>query len=136
MPSFHPPLALNLLALCFTLAGVETLQGIFRNAFIAPKIGTKKAKQLTLMSGVLLMFAVCYVWIPTLGLEGVGPLLLVGLLLASFMALFDLILGRYLIGMKWRVVFKDFDPRQGNYILIGLLVLVFIPLIVMELRGG
>jgi hypothetical protein len=128
-------LALSLLALCFTLAGVETLQGIFRNALIAPRLGTKKAKQLTLISGTLLMFLICYFWIPGLQIEEIGPLLGVGLLLASFMALFDLVLGRYLMGMKWRVVLKDFDPRAGNYLIVGLLVLGFIPLMVMGLRG-
>ncbi len=127
-------LALSLMLLCFTLAGVETLQGIFRNAIIAPRIGTKQAKQLTLVSGTLLMVIICYVWIPGLGLERTVPLLLVGLLLASFMAVFDMVLGRYLIKMKWRVVLKDFDPRQGNYLLVGLSVLVFIPLMVMRLQ--
>ena len=125
---------LNLILLCFTLAGAETLQGIFRNAVIAPRIGTKKAKQLTLISGTLMMFVICYFWIPTLAIEGTMPLLLVGLLLAGFMAAFDMVLGRYLIKMKWRVVLKDFDPRQGNYLLVGLLVLVFIPLMVMSLH--
>lgn len=126
---------LHLIALGFTLAGVETLQGIFRNAVMAPRMGTKRSKQLTLISGTLLMFVVCYWWVPRLGLRSTLALLLVGLFLAGFMALFDLLLGRYLINMKWRVVLKDFDPRQGNYLAFGLLVLVVIPLLVMRLQG-
>jgi hypothetical protein len=128
------PLALNIMALCVTLAGVETLHGILRNAFLAPKIGTKRAKKLSLISGTILLFLVCYLWVPRLGLVNPGSLLALGLLLAIFMALFDMLLGRYVIKLRWRVIFKDFDPRQGNYLVFGLLLLVFIPLMVMVLR--
>lgn len=130
-----PPisLALNIMALCVTLAGVETLHGILRNGLVAPKIGTKRAKRLSLISGTLLLFIVCYLWVPRLGLSHPGALLALGLLLAVFMALFDILLGRYVIKLRWRVILKDFDPRQGNYLLLGLLVLVFIPLLVMAL---
>ncbi len=131
-----PPilLALNIAALCVTLAGVETLHGILRNALVAPRIGTKRAKKLSLISGTILLFIVCYLWLPKLGLSNSGSLLALGLLLAIFMALFDMLLGRYAIKLRWRVILKDFDPRQGNYLLFGLLVLVFIPLVVMALR--
>lgn len=127
------PLALNIIALCFTMAGVETLHGILRNVWIAPKIGTKRAKKLSVISGTLLLFVVCYFWVPRLGLVSPESLLALGLLLAIFMALFDLLLGRYVIKLRWRVILRDFDPRQGNYLIFGLLVLVFIPLVVMAI---
>jgi hypothetical protein len=128
------PFALNVIALCLTLAGVETLHGILRNALVAPRIGTKRAKRLSLISGTVLLFIVCYLWVPRLGLSNPGALLALGLLLALFMALFDMLLGHYVLKLRWRVIFKDFDPRQGNYLLLGLLVLVFIPLLVMALH--
>jgi hypothetical protein len=130
-----PPtlLILNIIALGVTLAGVETLHGILRNALVAPKIGTKRAKKLSLISGTILLFLVCYLWVPRLGLVSPGSLLALGFLLAIFMALFDMLLGRYVIKLRWRVILKDFDPRQGNYLIFGLLVLVFIPLVVMVL---
>jgi hypothetical protein len=127
------PLALNIIALCITLAGVETLHGILRNALVAPRIGTKRAKKLSLISGTILLFIVCYLWVPRLGLVSPESLLALGLLLAIFMALFDMLLGRYVIKLRWRVILKDFDPRQGNYLLFGLLALVFIPLVVMAI---
>lgn len=130
----HPiPLVLNIIALCVTLAGVETLHGIARNALLAPKIGTKRAKKLSLISGTILLFIVCYLWVPRLGLVSPGSLLALGLWLAMFMALFDMLLGRYIIKLRWQVILKDFDPRQGNYLVFGLLVLVFIPLVVMAI---
>ncbi|WP_017297820.1 hypothetical protein [Nodosilinea nodulosa] len=126
---------LELLFLGFTLAGAETLHGILRNAVVAPRLGTKKAKQVSLISGTLILFAICYFWIPSLGIDSVGGLLAVGLFLAIFMGLFDVVLGRYLMKLRWKMVLRDFDLRQGNYLLVGLLILSGIPLMVMKLRA-
>lgn len=129
-------LALELIMLGFTLAGAETLHGIFRNAVVAPRLGTKKAKQLSLISGTSILFLICYFWIPNLGVASTGSLLAVGLFLALFMGLFDIVLGRYLMKLRWNIVLRDFDLRQGNYLLVGLFSLSWIPLIVMKLRGA
>ncbi|PSR17488.1 hypothetical protein C8255_12310 [filamentous cyanobacterium CCP3] len=129
-------LALELIMLGFTLAGAETLHGIFRNAVVAPRLGTKKAKQLSLISGTAILFLICYFWIPNLGINSTKSLLAVGLFLALSMGLFDLVLGRYIMKLRWRIVLRDFDFRQGNYLLVGLLILSGIPLIVMKLRGA
>lgn len=126
---------LNLIALCFTLAGVETLHGIVRNAFVASKLGTKRAKRLSVFSGSLLAFGVCYFWIPRLNIQSPKVLLGIGLLLAGFMALFDIVLGKYILKQKWHVVLKEFKFWQGNLLPIGLLFLVFIPMLVMALRS-
>lgn len=128
-------LVLELIVLGLTLAGAETLHGIFRNAVVAPRLGTKRAKQLSLISGTLILFVICYFWIPHLGLTSAGPLLAVGLFLALFMGLFDLVLARYLMKLRWKIVLRDFDLRQGNYLLVGLLILSGIPLMVMKLRA-
>lgn len=129
-------LALQLIGLCLTLATVETLHGIVRNSLIAPRIGTKKAKRWSILSGSLLAFVVCYVWVPSLGVQQILPLLLIGLLLAVFMALFDILLARYMFHFKWRVIFRDFDPRQGNYLSVGLVLLVFMPAIALQVKGS
>ncbi|MGB3200485.1 MAG: hypothetical protein WBA99_06265 [Nodosilinea sp.] len=129
-------LVLELIMLGFTLAGAETLHGIFRNAVVAPRLGTKKAKQLSLVSGTLILFLICYFWIPNLGIDSIESLLAVGLFLALFMGLFDIVLGRYIMKLRWKIVLRDFDLRQGNYLLVGLLILSGIPLIVMKLRGA
>ncbi len=129
-------LVLELIVLGFTLAGAETLHGIVRNAVVAPRLGTKKAKQLSLISGTLILFVICYFWIPNLGIDAAGALLAVGLFLAIFMGLFDIVLGRYIMKLRWRIVLRDFDLRQGNYLLVGLLILSGIPLMVMKLQAS
>lgn len=127
-------LVLQIIALVVTLAGVETLHGILRTALIAPRLGTQRAKRLSIISGTALLFWVCWLWIPRLGIGNPLALLALGGGLAGFMALYDIVLGHSILKMKWRVVWKDFDPRQGNYLSVGLLILMFIPLLVMLIR--
>lgn len=129
-----PGLVVEIIALAVTLAGVETLHGILRTVLIAPRLGTRRAKRLSIISGTALLFGVCWLWIPPLGISNPLGLLALGAGLAGFMALYDLVLGHYFLKMKWRVLWKDFDPRQGNYLSIGLLILLFIPLLVMMIN--
>lgn len=128
-------LALKLVGLCLSLAAVETLHGIVRNGVVAPRVGTKRAKRLSIFSGSILAFVVCYIWVPTLGIGAIAPLLLVGLLLTAFMALFDILLARYALKLKWRVILKDFNPQHGNYLSIGLVLLVFMPALAMRAQN-
>ncbi|MEA5420119.1 hypothetical protein VB712_12885 [Spirulina sp. CCNP1310] len=130
-----PGLGVEIIALAVTLAGVETLHGILRTALIAPRLGTRRAKRLSIISGTALLFGVCWWWIPRLGLSNPLALLALGAGLAGFMGLYDLLLGHYVFKMKWRVLWRDFDPRQGNYLSIGLLILVFIPWLVMMIHN-
>lgn len=120
-------------ALCVVLAGVETLHGIFRAAVLVPRIGKKRALKVSIVSGTLLAFVVCYLLVPGIGITGTTGLVLVGLVLALFMATFDIVLARVLLRLPWARVLRDFDPRTGNYLVAGLALLVFMPLVVMRL---
>jgi hypothetical protein len=127
---------LRLVALCVTLASAETLHGIFRAAVLVPRIGKAKALRVSIVTGTVLAFVVCYFFVPGLGLSGAGPLLAVGAILALFMAAFDVAIGRLVMRRPWARIAEEFDPRSGNYLLLGLAVLVFIPWAVMACRGG
>lgn len=120
-------------ALCIALAGAETLHGIFRAAVLVPRIGKKRALKVSIVSGTLLAFVVCYLLVPGIGITESRALMLVGLVLALFMATFDIVLARTVLHLPWGKVLRDFDPRTGNYLAIGLLLLAFMPLVVMRL---
>jgi len=126
---------IQILSLCIVLAGVETLHGITRTIFIAPKIGNKRAKQYSVISGTLLAFVVCYTLVPRININVDHQLILLGLLLAAFMAMFDIILAKFVVKQKWRTVMSDFNPAEGNFLLFGLIVLVIIPYTVMKIKG-
>jgi hypothetical protein len=127
---------LRFAALCVVLAGAETLHGIARTVLIAPRIGKARAIQLSVVSGSALAFGICYLLVPSIGAVGWRQHGLLGLGIASFMAAFDVAIGRWVMRFKWSRIGQDFDPRSGNYLSIGLLLLVFMPGAVAWLRGG
>ena len=127
--------ALRVLALCVVLAGTETLHGIARTVWLAPRVGKSRATQLSIVSGSLLAFGVCYLLVPGVGLVSLPGHLALGAVLALFMAGFDAALGKWLLRRSWRKILNDFNPATGNYLLFGLALLIVFPLLVALLRS-
>lgn len=125
-----PDAILRIAALCVVLAGAETLHGIARTTLVIPRIGKERAIKLSALTGTLLAFAICWMQVPGINLPSAGAHLLLGLLLAGFMAGFDIAVGRWLMRKSWSKIWPDFNPRIGNFLLYGLLALCFIPLVV------
>jgi hypothetical protein len=122
-------------SLCLMLASVETLHGIARTIYVVPKIGNKRAKQYSVISGTFLAFTVCYIMVPWLDINVEYQLILVGFVLAVFMATFDIVLARFVVKLKWKNIIDDFNPAKGNYLIFGIISLVIIPYAVMKLKG-
>lgn len=127
---------LRLASLCVLLAGTETLHGIARTVLLAPRIGKALALKVSVVTGTALAFGLCYFWVPGIGAADLGGHLLLGGVLAGFMAAFDVAIGRLLMRLKWSRIWQDFDPRSGNYLSIGLVLLALSPSVVWWLRGG
>ena len=125
-----PDAILGIAALCVVLAGAETLHGIARTTLVIPRIGKERAIKLSAFTGTLLAFAICWMLVPGINLPSAGAHLLLGLLLAGFMAGFDIAVGRWLMRKSWSKIWPEFNPRTGNFLLYGLLALCFIPLVV------
>ncbi len=129
------PDVLRIASLCIALAGFETLHGIVRTVWVAKKLGKERAIRLSVFSGTALAFGVCYVLVPAVGLKGPSAHIGLGLLLAAFMAAFDVAFGRWVMRFKWPRIWRDFNPASGNYLSFGLLALTFIPVLVWWLRA-
>jgi drug/metabolite transporter (DMT)-like permease len=127
---------LRALALCVVLAGTETLHGIARAVLLVPRVGKERATRLSILSGSLLAFAVCYLLVPGIGLKSTPQHLTLGLCLALFMAAFDLAMGMLLLRRPWRKALQDFNPATGNLLIFGLVLLVLFPALVARLRGA
>lgn len=122
--------ALRIAALCVGLASAETLHGIIRTTVIVPRIGKERALKLSALTGTLLAAAICWVFVPGMGLQSLAAHLALGIGLAAFMAGFDIAIGRLLMRKSWAKIWPDFRPRTGNYLAYGLLALSFIPLLI------
>ncbi len=130
-----PDTVIRTLALCVALAGAETLHGIARTIFVVPRLGKQRALKLSILSGTALAFGICYFLVPGIGLSTVFSHLMLGLTLALFMAIFDLVMGVLLFRRSWSKALGDFNPATGNLLVIGLTALVVIPLLVAYIRG-
>jgi hypothetical protein len=126
--------ALRIASLCIVLAGAETLHGIARAALLVPRIGKKEAQKVAIITGSALAFGVCYFLVPGIGYSRTGELFGLGLLIALFMSGFDIALAKFLLKRPWRKVLEDFDPRTGNYLLYGVMLLASFPYLVMQLK--
>ena len=117
-------------ALCVALASAETLHGIVRTLWLNRWLGKAKALRWSAVSGAGLAFAVCWLFVPAIGLHTPVGALALGIGLATFMAAFDIALARWLLRRAWPKVWADFNPATGNYLLWGLLALMVFPLVI------
>lgn len=129
-------LVLQLFSLCVLLAAAETLHGIFRAAVLVPRIGKKPALKVAIFTGSLLAFGLCWWQVPPMGVTATWPLIGIGGVLAAFMAAFDILLGRWLLKRPWARAFDDFNPATGNYLLFGIVLLVFFPWLAVQLQAA
>jgi len=127
---------IRILALCAVLACTETLNGIARTVFLIPRFGKERALKSSAVSGSLLAFIACYLLVPGVGLSGTLKHVFLGLVVAVFMALFDVAMGMLLLRRSWTKAFSDFNPSTGNYLVFGLLLLAVFPLIVYHIAGA
>ncbi len=126
----NPDTLLRVVALCVVLAGAETLHGIARTVWVIPRIGKERALKLSALTGSLLAFAICWLLVPPLQLQGTLAHLMLGGVLAAFMAAFDLAIGRFVMRKAWHKLWPDFNPATGNYLLYGLVFRCVVPLLV------
>ena len=126
----------RVLGLCLALAGAEMLHGIARVRFVVPRLGKGRAQKVSIVTGSLLAFLVCWFIVPTLGLDAKLHLLALGFVLSLFMASFDIVVARVVMKRRWTLIAEDFDPRRGNYLAIGLALMLFFPLLAMALRSA
>lgn len=116
------------------LAATETLHGIARTVWFNHRLGKARATQISVFTGTALAFVVCYMLVPGIGLTGAPQHLMLGAMLAAFMAGFDIALGRWVMRLDWERILRDFNPFSGNFLSLGLAALVAMPALVWWLQ--
>jgi hypothetical protein len=117
------------------IAMVETLHGIVRVRFLNRRLGDRRARQVGVFTGSLLILALAWLTSPWVGAGTGAECLAVGSLWLALMLAFDLGLGRFYFGFPWKRLAADFNPRQGGFLGFGMLVLLLSPWIAARLRG-
>jgi hypothetical protein len=114
----------------------EVLHGTARVLWLEPLIGDIEARQISVFTGLAIILAIVIASIRWIGATRVAQLYEIGLLWLGLTVGFEIMLGRFVMGLSWERIFSDYDLLHGGLMPIGLLVLTVSPLIATRVRGS
>ena len=116
------------------IIGVETVHGILRTLLLLPAVGDFRARQISVFTGSVLIFGVAYVFIEWIQTKTRRELIFVGLLWVLLTVIFEVVLGRLVLGLPWTRITEDYDLPKGGLLGFGLLFMAAAPSIALWLR--
>ena len=114
----------------------ETVHGILRGVLLVPTVDDLPARQIGVLVGSLMIFGVAYLFIRWIAARTTLQLLVVGLLWVVLTVLFEIGLGRLVLGLPWERITEDYDVTRGGFMGVGLLFMAAAPRLVAWLRGS
>lgn len=117
-----------------TLIAVESIHGVMRRLLLEPQLGDLRARQISVLTGAVLITLVFWFTLKWLGPQPVRRWWTFGLLWLALTLAFEIGLGRAM-GMSWDRVASDFDPRRGGLLAFGMLVILVTPRLLAQHLG-
>lgn len=112
----------------------ESLNGTAREFFLKPLVGDVRARQISFFTAMLIILTIAIFIVRWIRASNVFQMLAVGLLWAVLTFCFELLLARFVMNISWEKFFADYNIFAGGLMTIGLLFLIFAPLIAMKIR--
>jgi hypothetical protein len=125
---------LRALTVWLILMGAEVIHGMLRTIFLAPIAGDFRSRQIGVFTGSLIIIAIVFLFIRWIGLWKRTSQIAVGFTWLVLTLVFEISLGRFVIGSSWDRIGADFNVFRGGLLPIGLLILFLSPLIAARLR--
>lgn len=113
----------------------ESLHGTARVMLLEPYAGDVRARQIAFFTGMAIILAIAIAFIRWIRATSVSRLLAVGFLWSVLTLSFEILLGRFVLNYSWERILADYDLREGGLMAIGMIFLVFAPLIAAKVRG-
>jgi hypothetical protein len=126
---------LRAITIGFLLVGLEIVQGILRVRLLNRRLGDHRARQVGVFIGSVVILVVAWCCSDWMGAKTRAELLGVGALWLGLMLACDLFFGRVVFRFSWSRIARDFDPRCGGLLGLGMLVLLLAPWIGAWLRS-
>jgi hypothetical protein len=130
-----PRLMLRAFAVWLVIIAAETVHGILRGVLLVPIAGDLPARQIGVLIGSLLIFAVAFLFVRWIAARTTLQLLAVGLLWVALTVLFEIGLGRLVLGLSWERIAEDYDVTRGGFMALGLLFMTAAPRLAALLRN-
>jgi len=111
----------------------EFLHGTARVLLLEPVVGDFRARQITVLTGILIILTISGFFVRWLRAANNFQLFFVGVMWLALTAAFEISLGR-MLNLSWERILSDYDIFNGGLMPLGLLFLVFAPFIANGLR--
>jgi hypothetical protein len=116
------------------IAVAETLHGILRVKYINPRLGDRRARQVGVLTGTIIILLIGWFTVPWIDPNTWIESFSVGLIWLGAMLTFDVSFGRLFLRLPWKRIWSDFDISQGGLLGFGMAALLVTPWIVAHLR--
>lgn len=123
------------LAIFALIALAETIHGSLRIRFLNRPLGDRRARQLGVFTGSLLILLIAWVTAPWLAAPTATAAWAVGAAWFGLMLAFEFWVGRVMFHAPWARILADFDLRRGGFLGFGMLVLAAAPWLAGVARG-
>ncbi|MBL9186810.1 MAG: hypothetical protein JNK23_04980 [Opitutaceae bacterium] len=128
------PMLLRALLVWLVLALAEVVQGYLRVRLLNRRVGDRRARQIGVVTGSLLILGLTWFTLPWVGVRTEWEALGVGALWLGLMIAFDVGFGRWVFRASWERIFEEFDLTRGRWLSIGMAVVFAAPWFVFRLR--
>lgn len=131
----HSPIISRSLAVWLLIIVAEVLHGILRAIALVPFVGEFRSSQIGVFTGSAIIFAITFLTIRWIRAARTTELLFVGGLWLVLTVTFELLLGRFVMGLSWERIGADYNLLAGGLMPLGLVFLFLSPLLAAKLRG-
>jgi hypothetical protein len=128
-------IVLKSLAIWLIFIIAESLNGMIRSMWLVPSLGTLQAHQISFVIGSFLVLAIATLFVRWLHASHLYQLLGVGMLWMGLTLVFEVVLGRAILGYSWAQIAADYNLLQGGWMTIGLAWVALSPLVAAGIWG-
>ncbi len=106
----------------------------FAGLVLVPYVGEFRSNQIGVFTGSAIILVIASLTIRWIGANRPSELLTVGIVWLTLTVAFEILFGRFVMGLSWERIAADYNVSQGGLMPLGLLVLLFSPTIVSKVR--
>jgi hypothetical protein len=117
----------------FVIIAAESAHGVARQLWLVPLFGDTRARQIGVVIGSAIIFAVAWAVVRWIGARTLRQQLAVGALWVALTLCFEYALGR-LLGLTHERILADYDVSRGGLMLFGVAFMLLAPLLAARAR--
>jgi len=111
----------------------ETIHGTARTLLLEPLVGDFTARQVSVLTGAAMIVVITFVFVRWLKGSDALDFILIGAMWVMLTVGFEILLGRLVLDISWERIASDYNLFQGGLMLLGLVVMLFVPLTMAKL---